>query len=192
VSVTESMSVGFREVETGLGRVRGSVREGCVEFKGIPYGEPTGGSNRFLPPKPAQPWTGVRGALQLGSQSPQVNPDFPVWLDPSEEGEDCLVLNVWAPDHASADSALPVMVWLHGGGFVFGSAGAPFYDGGSMASGGDVVMVGVKSPSERIRLHVSRRRRGRAVRAFGQRGSARPGRGVAVGPGQHRRLWWRS
>jgi para-nitrobenzyl esterase len=143
VSVSESVSVGFREVETGLGRVRGSVREGYVEFKGIPYGEPTGGSNRFLPPKPAQPWTGVRDALQLGAQSPQVNPDFPVWVDPSEEREDCLVLNVWAPDHARADSALPVLVWLHGGGFVFGSAGAPFYDGGSMARGGDVVMVGV-------------------------------------------------
>jgi para-nitrobenzyl esterase len=81
--------------------------------------------------------------LQLGPQSPQLNPDFPVWLDPSEESEDCLVLNVWAPDHARADSALPVMVWLHGGAFVFGSAGAPFYDGGSMASNGDVVVVGV-------------------------------------------------
>jgi para-nitrobenzyl esterase len=72
-----------------------------------------------------------------------VNPDFPVWLDPSEESEDCLVLNVWAPDHAHAESRLPVMVWLHGGGFVFGSAGAPFYDGGNMARAGDVVLVGV-------------------------------------------------
>ena len=143
MSVSGSVSVGFRVVETAGGRVRGSVREGYAEFKGIPYGESTAGSNRFLPPKPVEPWTGVRDALQLGPQSPQVNPDFPVWLDTSVESEDCLVLNVWVPDHARADSALPVMVWLHGGGFVFGSAGAPFYDGGNMARGGDVVVVGV-------------------------------------------------
>ncbi|RNM17088.1 carboxylesterase/lipase family protein [Nocardioides pocheonensis] len=135
--------MGFRVVETSLGRVRGLLREGYAEFKGIAYGESTGGTNRFLPPKPARPWTGVRDALQLGPQSPQINPDFPAWLDSSEESEDCLVLNVWAPDHARAESALPVMVWLHGGGFVFGSAGAPLYDGGNVARDGDVVVVGV-------------------------------------------------
>lgn len=143
MSVGHSVSAGFRVVETSVGRVRGLLREGYAEFKGIPYGESTGGTNRFLPPKPAGPWTGVRDALQLGPQSPQVNPDLPVWLDSSEESEDCLVLNVWAPDHARAESALPVMVWLHGGGFVFGSAGAPLYDGGNMARDGDVVVVGV-------------------------------------------------
>ncbi|TDD87063.1 hypothetical protein E1202_17265 [Saccharopolyspora karakumensis] len=143
VSVSHSVSAGFRVVETSVGRVRGLLREGYAEFKGIHYGEPTGGTNRFLPPKPPRPWTGVRDALQIGPQSPQVNPDLPAWLDSSEESEDCLVLNVWAPDHARADSALPVMVWLHGGGFVFGSAGAPMFDGGNMARDGDVVVVGV-------------------------------------------------
>lgn len=138
-----SVSAGFWVVESSVGRVRGLLREGYAEFKGIHYGEPTGGTNRFLPPKPNRPWTGVRDALQLGPQSPQVNPDLPIWRDSSEESEDCLVLNVWAPDHAGADAALPVMVWLHGGGFVFGSAGAPGYDGGNMARDGDVVVVGV-------------------------------------------------
>jgi para-nitrobenzyl esterase len=100
-------------------------------------------SGVFLPPKPARPWVGVRDALELGHPSPQLNPDFPVWLDPSDESEDCLVLNVWVPEHARADSSLPVMVWLHGCGFVFGSAGAPFYDGGNLARDGDVIVVGV-------------------------------------------------
>lgn len=143
MNMSESASVSFRTVETATGLVRGSVQDGYVAFKGIPYGEFTGGSNRFLPAEPVKPWAGVRDALQLGPQSPQINPDFPVWLDPSAESEDCLVLNVWAPDHAGEGSALPVMVWLHGGAYVFGSAGAPFYDGGNMASAGDVVMVGV-------------------------------------------------
>jgi para-nitrobenzyl esterase len=145
MTVRESKAAGFRTIETTAGRLRGAVLDGHVRFRGIPYGESTGGTNRFLPPQPAQPWTGVRDVLELGHQSPQVNPDFPVWLDPSEESEDCLVLNVWAPEHARSDSSLPVMVWLHGGGFVFGSAGAPFYDGGNMARDGDVVVVGVNS-----------------------------------------------
>lgn len=143
MSVSDSVSAGFRVVETSVGRVRGLLREGYAEFKGIHYGEPTGGTNRFLPPEPVRPWIGVRDALQLGPQSPQRNPDIGIWLDSSEESEDCLVLNVWAPDHAPGDSALPVVVWLHGGGFVFGSAGAPIYDGGNMARDGDVVVVGV-------------------------------------------------
>lgn len=143
MSVSHSVSTDFRVVETSVGRVRGLLRAGYAEFKGIPYGESTSGTNRFLPPKPTRPWTGVRDALQLGPQSPQLNPDFPVWLDSSEESEDCLVLNVWLPDHARVDSGLPVMVWLHGGAFVFGSAGAPFYDGGNIARDGDVVVVGV-------------------------------------------------
>lgn len=133
----------FRIVECVNGALRGAVASGVASYKGIPYGDSTAGRNRFLPPQPVEPWPGVRDALELGSQCPQVNLDYPVWLDPSEEAEDCLVLNVWTPDHASSTSKLPVMVWLHGGGYTFGSAGAPFYDGANIAFSGDVVVVGV-------------------------------------------------
>jgi para-nitrobenzyl esterase len=133
----------FPIVETVHGKLRGRVRRGLAEFKGIHYGASTGGANRFLPPQPVRAWKEVRDAIRLGDQSPQFNDDFPMWLDPSVASEDCLVLNVWTPETAGRSSRLPVMVWLHGGGFSFGSAGAPGYDGGNIARAGDVVVVGI-------------------------------------------------
>jgi para-nitrobenzyl esterase len=70
-----------------------------------------------------------------------VNPDYEVWLDASDQSEDCLYLNVWAPEHPRSSGKLPVMVWLHGGGYTFGSGGASFYDGSNLALEGDVVVV---------------------------------------------------
>lgn len=137
------VSLAFRIVETENGRLRGLVVDGLAVFKGIHYGASTAGPNRFLPPQPVTPWVGVKDALELGPQCPQNNRDLPDWVDRSEESEDCLVLNVWAPDHATFASKLPVMVWLHGGGYFSGSAGAPLYDGGGMARRGDVIAVGV-------------------------------------------------
>jgi para-nitrobenzyl esterase len=133
----------FRVVETNHGKLRGRVQGGLAEFKGIHYGASTGGPSRFLPPQPVRPWSGVRDAIRLGNQSPQFNDDLPIWLDSSPASEDCLVLNVWAPETAGRSSRLPVMVWLHGGGWRFGSAGAPGYDGANIAREGDVVMVGI-------------------------------------------------
>jgi para-nitrobenzyl esterase len=130
-------------VETTHGKLRGRVRHGLAEYKGIHYGASTGGANRFLGPQPVRAWSGVRDATRLGNQSPQSNDDMPMWLDPSPASEDCLVLNVWAPETAGRTSRLPVMVWLHGGGFRFGSAGAPGYDGGDIARAGNVVTVGI-------------------------------------------------
>ncbi len=130
-------------VESAHGKLRGLADKGVTAFKGIPYGQSTAGSNRFLPPQRLAPWAGVRDATRLGHPCLQTNPDFPVWLDPMPGSEDCLALNVWSPASAQPTSKLPVMVWLHGGGYTFGSAGAPLYDCGNLARIGNIVAVGI-------------------------------------------------
>jgi para-nitrobenzyl esterase len=136
-------------VETVGGKVRGEEHTGVHAFKGIPYGDDTGGSNRFRAPQPAKPWVGAHDATRLGPRCPQMKlatrPDAlgaeGFAFGPDEpEGENCLVLNVWTT--ATGDTArLPVMVWIHGGGFFGGSGGVPLYDGAALASRGDAVIV---------------------------------------------------
>ncbi|MEO6339962.1 MAG: carboxylesterase/lipase family protein [Caulobacteraceae bacterium] len=136
-------------VEIAGGKVKGFVAaNGVTTFRGIPYGGPTGGANRFMPPTAAQPWSGVRDGSQFGPNAPQIVPsgpggESPIFSAPASvpQGEDCLVLNVWTPSVAGPPRA--VMIWMHGGGFTFGTAAAPLYDGGNLAKAGDVVVVGV-------------------------------------------------
>jgi para-nitrobenzyl esterase len=132
--------------ETSRGRVRGVINQGIRIFKGIPYGAPTDGANRFLEAKLAVPWQGVRDAIAYGPICPQETrptPSFAAsWAVASAMSEDCLALNIWTPalrDHHKR----PVMVWLHGGGFATGSGGSPVYDGTNLARKGDVVVVTV-------------------------------------------------
>ena len=136
--------------ETATGRVQGSRLEGVLAFKSIPYGAPTGGRNRFLPPRPVAPWTGTRDCTEFRGKAPQaglanpVRPELAAFsgkADPSPETEDCLTLNVWTPE---ADGARrPVMVWFHGGAWSWGNSNAPRVWGHRLAGKHDVVVVTV-------------------------------------------------
>jgi para-nitrobenzyl esterase len=132
-------------VETTGGSIRGSLGNGLSTFLGIPYASSTTGPARFLPPRPLEQWSGVRDALSLGPRCPQITDPLIGALEqygePLGEPEDetCLVLNVWTP--ASDSAYRPVFVYLHGGGWVMGSGGAPAYDGAALARRGDVVVV---------------------------------------------------
>ncbi len=135
-------------VATTAGKVQGYTRNDIHVFKGIPYGAPTGGSNRFRPPTPPAPWTGVRDALQFGASSPQPAAGMAGLYaitgstEREPESEDCLYLNVWTPA-VNDGGKRPVMFWCHGGGFTMGSGSSGFYRGTNLARKGDVVVVTV-------------------------------------------------
>ncbi len=134
-------------VRTTAGSVRGLVREDIQQFWNLPYGASTAGANRFMPPQPVEPWSGVRDHFTVGTRSfqqPGVGEPAPVVLAMNrleEESEDCLKLNVFTP--AADNGARPVMVWLHGGGFNSGSGNYLIYDGTLLAKKEDVVVVSV-------------------------------------------------
>jgi para-nitrobenzyl esterase len=140
----------FWTVETTSGRVQGMANTGIKEFKGIPYGAPTGGQNRYMPPRKPAPWTGVRECFAHGQICPQtlssLAGDYGMliqWdLHVGGMGEDCLSLNVWTPG-VNDGQKRAVMVSFHGGGFATGSGNGPGYDGAQLARLGDVVVVTV-------------------------------------------------
>lgn len=131
-------------VTTVQGAVRGRCADRFTAFLNIPYAAPPLGAGRFAPPQPHEPWDGVRDATEPGPNAPQserklgtvdMSPYFGAgW----SRGEDYLTVNVWTP--ASGGDDLPVMVFVHGGGFVAGSTQAAMYDGSAFARDG-VVLV---------------------------------------------------
>src|SRR2546425_1299468 len=115
------------------GQIRGASSEkypDIIAFRGVPFAAPPVGELRWRPPAPVVPWQGVRVAATTGSACPQ--------LGPAPQNEDCLFLNVWTPRKVARP--LPVMVWIHGGGFRGGTGGST--DGAPLASKG-VVLVSV-------------------------------------------------
>jgi len=145
-------------IEVTTGFVRGQQRDGVAAFLGIPYGADTA-AHRFRPAPPAPGWTGVRDCLAFGPEAPQgqlsvkgmqfgdgaatrtVASILRVGTpEPMPQSEDCLILNLFAPE-PMANGRRPVMVWLHGGGFGMGSAGNIQYDGTALARRSDVVVV---------------------------------------------------
>ena len=149
--VTAAGQTGDAVVETAAGKVRGVRTDGAYGFMGVPYGAPTTGSGRFLPPKPPAPWGGVREPWSARLIAPQINPKVPppppgslfsiITESGAIESEDCLNLCLWTPGLDGAKR--PVMVWLHGGGYATGSGSNPTYYGGRLAARHDVVVVNV-------------------------------------------------
>ncbi|MFB6978207.1 carboxylesterase/lipase family protein [Streptomyces scopuliridis] len=109
-----------------------------VAVLGIPYAAPPFGANRFREPLPAPAWTGVRDCTDFGPVAPQSAqlPGAPVW---SPDDEDILTVNIWTP--VSEGGRLPVLVWIHGGAYTFGSSAQPDYDGTELARAGMVVVT---------------------------------------------------
>jgi para-nitrobenzyl esterase len=128
------------QVLTRAGALAGVRAGGVVSFKGVPFAAPPVGPLRWRPPQPAKRWTGVRPADRVGPICTQTyNPKDP-GIGPLPMSEDCLTLNVWAPAERGP-RGLPVMVWIHGGGFINGSGAAPMYDGAVLARQGVVVVT---------------------------------------------------
>jgi para-nitrobenzyl esterase len=128
-------------VKTGSGWIRGVREEDVLAFRGIPYAQAPIGPLRFRPPHQPVAWDGVREACSYGPAPMQVGNVLASQIGqvPPEVHEDCLSLNVWTP--AADDARRPVLVWLHGGAFVFGAGSLPLFNGARLAARGDVVVV---------------------------------------------------
>ena len=126
-------------VRCPAGALRGTARDGIRVFKGIAYALPPAGANRWKPPRPHPPWSGVFEASDFGHACPQPpRRRGSIYAgDMAQTGEDCLNLNIWAPEDAEA---APVLVWLHGGSLIWGGSSEPLYDGTYLAGRGGVVV----------------------------------------------------
>ena len=126
-------------VQVTGGRIRGSVQNGIYQYLGVPYAE---ARERFVKAGPVTPWKGVKDATQYGAISPQYLFGTEKPISDVPVSNNCQNLNIWTST-LDAGAKKPVMVWLHGGGFVSGSGNEAWYDGENLSRKGDVVVVTV-------------------------------------------------
>lgn len=135
--------VATTDITTADGAVRGLRGRRVSRWRSIPFAAPPVGELRFRAPQPVQPWTGVRDATHFGFAAMQHRRG--AQIGPRQQqptGEDCLTLNVTAPNKPAA-TARPVMVFIHGGGYLLGTSALRLYSGSRLALLGDVIVVSV-------------------------------------------------
>lgn len=142
-ATTRSPAAGRPVVETTNGPVRG-VDDGNVRtWRAVRYAAAPVGELRWRAPQAPRPWTEPVDAGRVGPVCPQpTDPKIPIDLG-APQGEDFLTLNIWAPSGTEPGDAKPVLVWVHGGAYILGSASQPLYHGRALATGGDAIVVTV-------------------------------------------------
>jgi para-nitrobenzyl esterase len=128
-------------VDTASGQAQGQWSGNIATFLGLPYAAPPVGEDRFGPPRRHPNWEGIKDARSFGATAPQAPQDLALITEPVIAGDNCLNLNVFTPDPGPA-ARLPVMVWIHGGGFFSGCSANPWYRGERFARDG-VVLVSI-------------------------------------------------
>jgi para-nitrobenzyl esterase len=118
------------------GWIRGTEEHGLTVYRGVPFAAPPIGPLRWRPPQPPSAWSGVRNADQF---APACMQPPPWWNRAAPVSEDCLYLNIWTPAR-SPHAALPVMVWIYGGGFSTGATSLPVFDGEKLARHGVIIV----------------------------------------------------
>ena len=134
------------EAATTAGRVRGFWRGepgagGSAAFLGIPFAKPPVGELRFAAPVPVDPWNGVRDALEFAPTAQRGDQGITLIPEPSIPGDATLNVNVFTPAPDDRDTSLPVLVWIHGGGYISGSPASPWYDGRAFNRDGVVTVT---------------------------------------------------
>jgi para-nitrobenzyl esterase len=128
-------------VQITPGRVRGLWRDGSAAFLGIPFAQAPVGDLRFAAPVPPEPWEGVRDAVEYGATAQRIDDPDSLIPEPVVPGDATLNVNVFTPAPGDLDARLPVLVWIHGGGYIAGSPASPWYDGRAFNRDGVVTVT---------------------------------------------------